>query len=90
MDELAEIKKYHRQGKLALGAKLALKKLRANKAEKVWLSSSASEEAKKEIGRYCRIGNVPLAALSIPGDELGLLCKKQYPVSVVSLAKGEQ
>lgn len=89
-DQLAELKKLLKKGTVVIGTKNTLKKLRNNKLEKIWLSSNVPETVKNDILKYSEISNVIVIELPIPNDELGVLCKKQFSVSVASLVKGEK
>ena len=88
-DELTEIKKLIKDKKLIIGTENTMKKLRENKLSKIWLSSNVPAEIKQEITSYAKIAGVEVISLSIPNDELGVLCKKQFSVSLASVLKGE-
>ena len=85
--ELDEIKKLVKDKRLIVGTKNTVKKLKENKLDKIWLSSNVPAELKEEIAKYAQMNTVTLAVLSISNDDLGVLCKKQFPVSIVSLSK---
>ncbi len=87
--ELGKIKKLLKQGKLIIGTNNTLKKLRANKLEKIWLSSNVPERVKEDLLNYSKLNNVKVIDLDIANDELGVVCKKPFSVSVASLIKGE-
>ena len=89
-DELNEIKKLLKEGRLNVGTSSTLKKLKQNELEKIWLSSNVPGSVRDDIVNYSNLNNVKVAELGIPNDELGVLCKKQFSVSVASLAKGEE
>ena len=89
-DELSEIKKLIKSGRLVIGTESTIKKLKADKVEKVWLSSNVPSMLKDDIARYGKMSTVKVVSLGIPNDELGVQCKKQFSVSVVSLLKGEK
>lgn len=85
-DDLNELKKLLKEDKIIIGTSNTMKKLRANKVSKVWLSANVPVEVKNDIIGY----GVDIATLDVPNDELGVLCKKQFSVSVASLVKGEK
>ena len=89
-DELNEINKLIKANRLIVGTENTLKKLKANKLEKVWLSSNIPSSLKEDMEGYGNMNNVVIVSLSVPNDELGVYCKKQFSVSVVSLLKGEK
>lgn len=87
MDELNNIKKGLKEKKVIIGTDNTIKKLRKNKVSKVWLSSNVPKNMKDELSHYCSLNNVELIQLNIPNDELGVICKKQFSISVLSMVK---
>ncbi len=80
--DLDEIKKLIRDEKLIFGRDIALKKLRLGKVEKIFLAKNCNEELKKDIEYYKNINKFEVAQLSIPNDELGMICKKPFSISI--------
>ncbi len=89
-DELNEIKKLLKDKRLVIGTADTIKKLKENKISKVWISSNTPSGVRDDINRYASLNGVETIGLNVPNDELGVLCKKQFSVSVVSLGKGEK
>ena len=90
MDELNDIKKLVKTRKLIIGTDNTLNKLKNNNIGKIWLSSNVPKDVKADILKYSKINNVEIIGLDMPNDELGILCKKQFSVSVASVVKGEK
>ena len=84
---ISELKKLLKLDKIILGTDRTLKLLKLGTADRVFLSSNCPEEVKKDIEYYAKLSNVPLIYLKQPNDELGILCKKPYPVSVLSVTQ---
>ncbi len=84
---ISELKKLLKTDKIILGTDRTLKLLKLGTADRVFLSSNCPEEVKKDIEYYAKLSNVPLIHLKQPNDELGILCKKPYPVSVLSVTQ---
>ncbi len=84
---ISELKKLLKTDKIILGTDRTLKLLKLGSADRVFLSSNCPEEVKKDIEYYAKLSNVPLIYLKQPNDELGILCKKPYPVSVLSVTQ---
>ena len=84
---ISELKKLLKSDKIILGTDRTLKLLKLGTADRVFLSSNCPEEVKKDIEYYAKLSNVPLIYLKQPNDELGILCKKPYPVSVLSVTQ---
>lgn len=87
MKPLEEIKKNLGKEKLLLGQNQTLKNLRIGKVEKVFLASNCDAKVRRDIGYYCELNGTPVTQLSVPNDELGIICKKQFPISIISLLK---
>ena len=84
---VSEIKKYLKGSRLILGTNLTIKQLKLGKIFKVFLSSNCSERVKKDINYYCSMSNCSVENLQTPNEELGIVCKKPFSVSVVGLLK---
>lgn len=87
MEAIEEIKKNLDSEKLLLGQNETLKNLKLNKVEKVFLASNCDEAVKKEIEYYCGLNNTEVVVLDIPNDEIGIISKRQYSISVLCLLK---
>ncbi len=84
---ISELKKLLKADKVILGTDRTLKLLKLGTADRIFLSSNCPEAVKKDIEYYAKLSNVPLIHLKQPNDELGILCKKPYPVSVLSVTQ---
>jgi ribosomal protein L30E len=84
---IADIKKHLGDKRLVLGTKLTTKNLKLGKLEKVFVTSNCPESVKKDVEFYSASGNCKAEMLDIPNDELGVICKKQFSVSVAGLLK---
>ena len=82
-----EIKKLFKKNKLIIGTQKTIKALRLVKLDKVFLSSNCPEEVEKNIAYYSKLAKVNIVKLNMPNDELGVLCKKQFPISVLGMLK---
>ena len=84
-----EIRKIIKEGKAIIGTSEVIKGLKLGKVSKVYLSSNCPLRVKKDIKHYAEISNVDVVQLKQPNDELGVLCKKQFSISILGLNKGE-
>ncbi len=71
--------------KFVLGAKDTLKHLRSKKLCSVFVSSNCDSAVKADIERYCRIGSVEFSELDETSEDIGVVCKKSFFVSVVGI-----
>jgi large subunit ribosomal protein L30e len=87
MTDIEEIKKNLKTTKLSIGTDETLKQLKLGKIARVFMASNCSDSTKKDLEYYCGLGSVELIKLDLPKDELGILCKKQFSIAVLSLLK---
>ncbi len=79
-----ELKKALKENKLILGLRETMKKLKNGEVKVVLLASNCAKNIKEEIEYLANLNKVKVVQLDIPSDEVGMVCKKQYGVSVLS------
>mgnify|MGYP001602334314 CR=1 FL=1 len=84
---MEEITKLVKAKKAVVGTQLTLKFLKEGKLSKVYLSANAPLEVKDDIKTYAAISGVEIVELDVPNDELGVICKKPFPISVLGALK---
>jgi len=84
---VSEIKKNLKSKHIVLGTNLTVKQLKLGKVSKVFLSSNSPESVKKDIDYYSSISECSVENLDMPNEELGVICKKPFSVSIVGLLK---
>jgi len=82
---VSELKKLLTDEKLVLGTERTLKLLRENKLEKVYLASTCDPEAKERVDHLAKVNNVPVEVLTKSADEIGVICRRPFAVSVVGV-----
>lgn len=82
---LAELMKALKEKSIVFGSKETIKNLKRGTVKRVFLASNCPKKIAKEVDYYAKLGKVELIKLDQPNDELALLCKKPYPVTVVSI-----
>ena len=82
-----EIKNNLKSKRLILGADITVKNLKNGKLAKVFMSGNCPDAVKKDIEYYCGISGCASEVLDVPNDELGVVCKKMFSISVVGLLK---
>ena len=85
---LAEIKKMLKSGNAMVGTKKTLKNLKLGKIEKVLVSSNCPARVEMDINYYAGLTGTDIHKLEFPNDELGVICKKPFAMSVLALLKG--
>ena len=84
----ADIKKMVKLGNMIIGTKKTLKSLRLGKVEKVLVSSNCPARVEKNISYYAGLSQSEFHKLEYPNDELGIICKKPFSISVLAVVKG--
>lgn len=84
-DVVAEIKKHLVSGKLVIGAGRNLKQLRQSKLEKIYLSANCKPKTREDVNRLCKLGKIECVDLSQTNDEMGVVCKKPFSISVLGV-----
>ncbi len=81
---LADLRKALRTEKVVFGSSQTIRNLKKNTVKKIFLSSDCMGQIKRDIVHYIKFNNVEVVELKQPGEELALICKKGYPVTVIS------
>lgn len=85
--DVIDIRKLIEDKKLIIGTEIVIKKLKSGKISKVFLTTNCPKEVKEDIERYSSIAKAEVAQLDIPNDELGIICKKPFSISIVGSVK---
>jgi len=64
-----------------------LKNLKLAKVAKVLLASNCPSDLKETVERYAKMSKVDVEQLDVPNDELGIICRKHFFISVMSVKK---
>ena len=83
-----EIKKMLKAGNLVFGTERTIKGLKSGKVQKVLLSSNCPANVEKNINYYAGLSGAEFHKLEYPNEELSVICKKPFPISVLSVFKG--
>lgn len=87
MSAIDEIKKAIEKGKTVFGTERVMKGLKKGEIATAYVTSNAPEEVKEEIKHYAELSGAKTVDLKYPNDELGALCKKPFPISVLGISK---
>lgn len=79
-----ELRKDLKTKKPIFGADRAIKELKIGKLNKIYLSSTCREDLKKDIKQYAKLAGVKIIALEETNEDLGVICKKPFNISVIS------
>ncbi len=87
--KVLELRKLISDKKLLVGTKSTIKALKLGKIEEVFLSQNCPAKTREDINHYSELSKAKVTQLEYPNDELGILCKKSYSISVLGLLKGK-
>jgi ribosomal protein L30E len=84
--ELKELKDKIKEGKVIVGSKEIIKNLKQDSTiVKVYLAKNCPQETKLDLENYTNLLNIDLIELELNNEELGVICKKNFFVSVVAI-----
>jgi|TARA_Y100000310_G_scaffold75462_1_gene71757 large subunit ribosomal protein L30e len=80
-----EIKNLIKEGNIIFGTERTLKRLKLGKVKRVLVSSNCQERVLKNIKHYAELSKAEFVKLQYPNDQLGLICKKPFSISVLGI-----
>ncbi|MBI3027514.1 ribosomal L7Ae/L30e/S12e/Gadd45 family protein [Candidatus Woesearchaeota archaeon] len=84
----AEIKKLLKSGNVIIGTERTIKSLKLGKVQKVLVSSNCPARVESDLNHYSQLSGAELHKLDYPNDELSIICKKPFSISVLAFLKG--
>jgi large subunit ribosomal protein L30e len=82
-----ELRKIVKAGNTILGTERTIKNLKLGKVQKVLVSSNCPANVEKSIGYYAGLSNAEFYKLNYPNDELSVICKKPFSISVLAVLR---
>jgi len=80
-----EIKKLLGKENLIIGTDRTTKMLKRGELKKIFLAKNTAEETKKDIEYYAELSGVEVENLKETNEEIGILCKKPFSISVIGM-----
>ncbi len=84
----AEIKKLLKNRDMVVGTERTIKNLKLGKVDKVIVSSNCPAKVVDDVAYYAALGKAETIKTPYPNEELGIICKKPFSISVLSILKG--
>ena len=84
----AEIKKMLKADNVLIGTERTIKNLKLGRVQKVLVSSNCPAGVEKDINYYAGLSGAEIHKLDYPNDELSVICKKPFSISVLAFLKG--
>lgn len=85
--ELNDLRKLIANKALVIGADRTIKELKKGSLSKVILASNCAEDIKETMKQYCKLSKIPCEELKDIDTEVGVVCRKQYSISVAGVLK---
>ncbi len=84
-----KIRKLMASKKLIIGSDRTIKALRAGRLSRIFLSSTCADGTEAALTKYAGLAGVTIKKLKLPSDEIGVVCKKPFAISVLGVLKGK-
>ncbi len=85
--ETDEIRKALEAGKIIIGTEKTIKELKKDSLAKVFLSMNCPEDVREDLAHYSALVSTEVVELTVNNNELGIVCKKPFAVSILGLSK---
>ena len=85
IDETEYLKAKAQQKEVIIGTDRVMKELKAKKINQIFIASNCPRKTKEDLTYYAQLASVPIVELKQTNEEVGLLCKKNFMVSVVGI-----
>lgn len=86
-ETVKEIQNLLKENRVLIGKDITIKCLKKDMIKKIFLSSNCPEKIIKEIKYYASLAEVEVVSIEKNNEELGLLCKKPFFISVLGVKK---
>lgn len=82
-----QIRKLIEEKKVTIGTTATMKALKVDKLKTIVLANNAAAQTADAAKRYAAMTGVPIDGLSVPNDELGVMCKKPFSIAMLGIKK---
>ncbi len=77
------LKKALKDKKMVFGKDEVFKKLRAGEIKTVFLASNCPSELRQMVSKYAKLTDAAVVELDVPNEEIGIICKKPFSITVL-------
>ena len=82
---MKDLKEALKDSKAIIGAKRTLKLLKLGRLKKVYVASNCPKDIEDDVHHYSKISNIEVINLKENNEEIGVLCKKSFFISVLGI-----
>ncbi len=86
-EEVKLLKSKVQDNKAVIGLETVLKQLKCGALSQVFLASNCPAKTKEDILHYANMVKVSIVELKLNNEELGILCKKNFFISVMGIVE---
>jgi ribosomal protein L30E len=86
-DNIKNIKESLKNKTAVVGTERCIKMLKSGNIKEVFLTSNVPDSVRGNVMQLIGISGIPVIEVEMPNDELGMICKKPYPISVFAIKK---
>ena len=86
-DGLTEIRNALKKGTTIIGKDECIKAIKNGTLLKVYMASNVSKAMEEEITYASELSGVDFEKITIPNDELKVVCKRQFLISTIGIKK---
>ena len=81
----SDIKKLVAADNVVIGTDETIENLKLGKVQTVVVSSNCPESVVEDINHYAKLSEAEVVVTQYPNEELGVICKKPFSISVLSI-----
>ncbi len=86
-ENVSALKQVLQSGKAIIGRDAVLKQMKAGKVKKIFMAKNIAPSLRDDLDYYANLGEVELVSLEQDNEEIGVLAKKNFFISVVGVAE---
>ena len=86
-DQTIDIRKLVAAKKVVIGTKQTLAGLRKGNIIQVFVAKNCNEKTKETIDYYHKLNAFEIIQLDVTNEDLGVMCKKQFGISILGVLK---
>ena len=83
----SDIRKLVEENKVVIGTEKTIKGLKLGNLSCVYITKNAPDNVKARIQEYAKLAGTDAIPLDVSNEELGVMCKKPFRISVLSVVK---
>ena len=79
-----KLKKALKEKEILFGENTTLKNIKKGKVKVVFLADNCKQSVRETVAEYANNASIEIIELDVNAAEVGTICKKQFPISILS------